>query len=214
MTEAARFQRGDRVVHPRKPEWGEGEVRAVQAVAYQGQPAQRVTVQFANHGRAVINTAVAPLQSKNKNDLTSTQPDQQETEDPTMTTSSGWIESLERSVRGSEHELWQLPSSMTDPFTSLAERLTATVDSYRFSTEARPLIDWAVVQTGLDDPLSRYSRPELEQAFPGFARNRDQHLKALVRKIKQEGQADLLHQVKQQTRVPEGRRALEKAMQS
>ena len=53
---------------------------------------------------------------------------------------------------------------MVDPFSSATERLKATLDNFRFNAQARPLIDWAIAQTGLDDPLTLYTRQELEQA--------------------------------------------------
>ena len=211
MSEPTRFQRGDRVIHPRRPEWGDGVVREVASVTHQGQPAQRVTVQFANRGRTVINTAVAPLAVKD----TPTQGPQEETSMTTSSThrSGGWIESLEKAARGAQHELWELPEAMTDPFTSLEKRLQATLESYRFSTEPRQLIDWAVMQTGLNDPLSQYSRPELEDAFPGFARNRDQHLKALVKKLKDNAQTDALTRARHDKRTPQAaKQALDKLM--
>jgi hypothetical protein len=126
---------------------------------------------------------------------------------------SGWIESLERSVKGSQNALWDLPEAMTDPFATLESQLYATLDAYRFSTQPRQLIDWAVMQTGLNDPLSRYSRSELEQAFPGFARNRDEHLKKLVRQLKQNGQNPVLQRAREATRHAEAKKALDKAMQ-
>ncbi len=61
MTEQREFQRGDVVIHPRRPEWGRGVVKEASHITYQGDAAQRVAVQFANKGRVVINTAVAPL---------------------------------------------------------------------------------------------------------------------------------------------------------
>jgi hypothetical protein len=199
------------VVHPRKPEWGDGVVRDARHASHQGTAGQRVSVQFANQGRKVINTAVVPLQHKSEADPAG---DENETMSSSQTSQSGgWIEQLERSVRGSGNELWDLPDAMTDPFKSLKDQLHATLDAYRFSTEARPLIDWAVMQTGLNDPLSRYTRQELEQAFPGFARNRDQHLKQLVRQLKQAGQTQVLHEAKQTTRYAEAKKALDKAMQ-
>jgi hypothetical protein len=221
MTDSVTFQRGDRVVHPRKPEWGDGEVRAVQRITHQGQPAQRVTVQFANEGRKVINTAVAPLQAKDQATpaAATSASTSSGSKDSDMTTThssgstGGWIESLERSVKSNQNELWDLPEAMTDPFSSFARQLEATLESYRFSTEPRALIEWAVMQTGLNDPLSRYSRPELEEAFPGFARNRDKHLKDLVRRIKQAGETDVLHQARNKTRIAEAKKALDKAMQ-
>jgi hypothetical protein len=41
-------------------------------------------------------------------------------------------------------------------------------------------VDWAVAQTGLDDPLSRFSRQELEQHFSRYVTERDAHLGRLL----------------------------------
>jgi hypothetical protein len=214
MTQKPSFQPGDRVVHPRKPEWGDGIVRQIQAITHQGQVAQRVTVQFQNQGRKTINTGVAPLQFKDDWTPPAKDPAKEDDMSSAHTTQKeeGWLESLERKARGSQNALWELPEAMSDPFASFESQLKATLDSYRFSTEPRRLIEWAVTQTGLNDPLSQYSRPELEQAFPGFARNRDQHLKDLVRRIKQAGYADVLHKARHETRIPEAKRALDKVM--
>lgn len=95
----------------------------------------------------------------------------------------GWLAELDGSANKA-NELWALPDAMVDPFSSLGDRLRATLQTYKFSTEPRPLMDWAVIQTGLNDPLSKYTRHELEQAFPRFARDRDNHLKDLVRQLK------------------------------
>ena len=200
------FAPGDRVVHPARPEWGEGTVRQAQPINHQGTTAQRLVVEFTNRGRAVINTAVAPLtpreQATNMTRTTTGSP----------TSRRGWLDELEHATRNASHELWELPEAMTDPFASAKSRLEATLDSYRFSTEARSLIDWAVMQTGLEDPLSKYTRQELEQAFPRFARDRDQHLKALVFQLKRSGQAALLAEAQRNARNNAARNALNKAM--
>jgi hypothetical protein len=73
-----------------------------------------------------------------------------------------------------------LPESATDPFSSLEARIRATMDLYRFGRTGASLIDWAAMQTGLKDPMSRFARPELEQFFERFAGARDQHLKGLL----------------------------------
>ena len=95
----------------------------------------------------------------------------------------GWLAALDKSSANS-HELWDLPDQLTDPFASLGDRLKATLQTYKYSTEPRALMDWAVRQTGLNDPLSKYTRHELEQAFPRFARDRDHHLRDLVKQLK------------------------------
>ncbi|GAB4108418.1 MAG: hypothetical protein Kow00105_15410 [Phycisphaeraceae bacterium] len=196
-----RYQTGDVVTHPRRPEWGPGVVKSAQAIVHQGTAAQRLNVEFANHGRVVINTAVAPLAPKGSKATMSS----------SITADKGWLDQLERS-RNNSHELWDLPEALTDVFSSDLQRLMATLDTYKFSTEPRPLIDWAVMQTGLNDPLTKYTRHDLEQAFARFARNRDQHLKDLVRQLKRNGKHQVLVQAYQKCKVLAGKTALERAM--
>ncbi len=204
MTQTLSFQVGDHVVHPRRPEWGQGTVRQARTIQHNGVTAQRLAVDFANHGRTVINTAIATLQHKGK---------VQPAMSSSSTTNGGWLGQLERSATGKAptHELWDLPDALSDPFVSDAERLQATLDTYRFSTEPRSLFEWASAQTGLNDPLTRYTRQEMEQAFPRFARDRDQHLKQLVFQLKRSA-PDVLKQAQRQTRLPAAQSALAKAM--
>lgn len=216
MTTPIRFAQGDTVRHPKRPEWGLGTVRSIQAIAQpDGTRAQRLTVDFANQGRKNINTAIAPLirdgeakpvaPAKPKTRRNTPQPplpqpttakaaasvaaaNVSSTEGSGGTSGgssggSGWLDAMDPDGSKS-NELWDLPDELSDPFASLADRLKATLQTYRFSTEPRALMDWAVVQTGLNDPLSKYTRSELEQAFPRYVRDRDAHLKDLVRQLK------------------------------
>jgi len=200
------FQRGDAVTHPRRPEWGQGVVRQATTIQYQGQSAQRLAIDFAHQGRVVINTAVAPIAPKgNPPPMRSAN---------TTSSGSGWLDQLEKANTGSKHELWDLPSAMTDPFASLTQRITATLESFRYSAEPRSLIDWAIAQTDLHDPLSKYTRHELELAFPRFTRDRNSHLLDLVRQAKRRGERQLLDQMRSGTRLPAARIALDKAIKS
>ena len=174
-------------------------------VIHQGRSAQRLVVRFTHRGKVTLNTAIAPLVSKDAvDDMTS----------PTSTVASdqGWLGSLAGNTPGNGHELHQLPDAMTDPFVGIGGRLGATLDSYRFSTEPRCLLDWAIAQTGLEDPLTKYTRHELEEAFPRFARDRDKHLRELVRQIKIDGKVELLNRALQQNRLPAAGDALQRAM--
>jgi hypothetical protein len=101
---------------------------------------------------------------------------------------------------------------MTDPFQSLARRLEATVESFKFSTEARSLIDWAVAQTGLSDPLSKYTRHELELGFARFARDRELHLRDLVKQLRSQGKLAVADEVARTAKTATGRAALQKAI--
>lgn len=210
MAEQTRFKHGDVVVHTRRLEWGDGIVDRATVIHHQGRPAQRLEINFTHHGRVTINTAVAPLVPKGTPLAMSTTASS--TSPTTTTQTGGWLGALIE--KNDADVLVALPEAMTDPFAPLAVRLQATLDSYRFSTEPRSLIEWAVAQTALHDPLSKYTRHELEQAFPRFARDRDQLLVSLVRTIKKQLKTDLLNQALKNTRHGEARAALKKAIRA
>ena len=92
---------------------------------------------------------------------------------------TGWLDALENG--NPQRKLRQLPEDVNDPFATLEERLRRTAALYRFNANGGSLLDWACVQTGMDDPLTVFSRSELEEAFAGFARQRDDHLIKLAR---------------------------------
>lgn len=207
MGEISQFRPGDEVLHPKRPEWGDGIVAEATTIQHQGREAQRLVVRFAHRPRVTINTAVAPLMTKgdartmtNENVLQSA---------ASSDGRGGWLGALEQGADA--HELWHLGDALTDPFSSLRRRLEATLETYRFSTEPRSITAWAVAQTGLEDPLSKYSRQELEQAFPRYARDRDNHLFDLVRTIRREGDAGTLDEVRRSLRLPAAQKALARA---
>ena len=47
-------------------------------------------------------------------------------------------------------------------------------------------MEWAMSQTGMDDPLTRFNRTELEVFFKQFANDRDIHLCKLVKELRDE----------------------------
>lgn len=208
MPERHTFSAGDEVVHPRRPEWGSGVVRLAEAITHQGAPAQRLSVDFARRGRVIINTAVAELMLRGQASMTTTSTS-------TSGTEGGWLSALEQERQGRRngepYELWELPEAMKDPFSSIERRLLATLDSYRFSTEPRSLTEWAAAQTGLNDPLTKYTRQDLEQAFLRYARDRDAHLKELVLTLKRGNQQDAIKRARKH-KLPAARAALDKIM--
>ena len=193
MTE---FQSGDRLVHARRPEWGVGTVKSVKIVKTGEQPSQRLVIEFANHGRVTLNTAHAELRPANGQ--ASPAPRQ-----------SGWLDKLES--RSADDSLTAIPEAATDPFRSLAHRLEATLELYRFTDEGRSLIDWAVAQTQSSDPLSHQSRHELERAFSVFAQARDAHLRVLLLTIKRKGESQLIESARNHP-IPGARDAVQRAL--
>lgn len=202
------FAPGDVVIHPKRPQWGDGKVMTALNINHEGSPGQRLTVRFANQGQVVINTAIVPLVSKET--VTQMSP----TSSYSSHTGQGWLDGLSRDANG--HELFKLPDELTDPFATLENRFEATLRSYKLISDGRDpraLLDWAVVQTGLSDPLSKYSRPELEQAYPRFARDRDNHLASLVKQFKAKNLLSFVQQkTNQPTTVPAAKQAVQRAM--
>ncbi|MFK7789705.1 MAG: DUF3553 domain-containing protein [Phycisphaeraceae bacterium] len=213
------FQVGDKVAHPNKPEWGTGVVRDAQPASHNGIAAQRLRIDFANKRNTTLNTAIAPLVSGEQINKRNNPTPKGLGQDMSMSTnasnkpSAGWLDDLEGS-NGGKRELWDLPDGCDDAFSSDEQQLDACLDTFRYSTDPGPLFQWAVVQTGLDDPLTKYTRVELEQAFPRYTRDRDNRLFELVRLLKRNGQIEMLRRKAQQCPHRNGRQLLEKAIRS
>ena len=223
MAEIPQFAPGDTVVHATRPEWGDGVVDEAVKITHEGKAAQRLVVKFIHHGRVTLNTAIAPLLSKDAAFPMNTPKMSTEKKNPFSATAAahaaanaanardkGWLDMFEKK----ESELHKLPDALNAPFTSLSARLEATLDTYRFSTEARSLIEWAVAQTGLSDPMTKYTRHELEVGFERYARDRDLQLKDLVRQFKHEGRMADLEQIRRKLRLPAAVSALDRARNS
>lgn len=182
---SARYSFGDRVVHPGKPEWGVGTVTAAANSADGGKPCQRLTIRFERAGLKTLSTAYAGLRPATASDAA---PAQQPEGEPGGGT--GWLAQLEGS-RNIEERMAELPEATRDPFKTLQERLKITYDLYRFTRTGAPLLDWASIQTGLRDPLSKFNRHELELFFDRYAAARDAHVVTLLREIKKKDSAAL-----------------------
>ncbi len=175
-----RFEFGDRVRHTARPEWGVGSVVKTEDLPVKnGTSAQRVSVRFSGAGIKVMSTAHATLERVVEEAV-----GEQGGDDPGSLRiwdeieEADWLAPLVR--RKIDEAMSSLPSEATDPFRALRDRIAFTLGLYRFDRTSRPLIDWAVAQTGLTDPLSRFSRHELEQYFDRWAFVRDAHLGRLL----------------------------------
>jgi len=190
MPEERRFTRGDRVRHPGKPEWGAGRIESAHDQTSDGKLAQRLVVTFDNHGRVTLNTAFATLAPA---DELAARAD----------AGSGWLSQLEKQQTGATAgDLTALPEDACDPFRPLAARVKSTLELYRYDNGPRGLIDWAVAQTGLNDPLAEHSRHDLELAFDRFVRARDQHLRELLLTIRQKGERATLDRLAAELPAP------------
>ena len=166
----AAWKAGDRIAHASRPEWGAGLVLAAERVREQGKDFQRLTVRFDRAGTKTISTSIARVV-----------PAGQQVEPKPMATTTSEVSFQPEGGRAElVARLVTLPEPATDPFTSLASRLEATVGLYRFTGEGASLLDWAAAQTGLKDPLSSFSRHELEVEFKKFQTGLETHLRKLV----------------------------------
>jgi hypothetical protein len=159
---------GDKVRHAGKPEWGVGNVVTADGSLQDGSPCQRLTVRFERAGSKTLSTAFADIRSAEDFYMAP----ERVPEDPLLAAHD------EASIRDA---LIKVPEDATDPFVSLRRRVQMTLDLYRYGESPAGLLDWAARQTGMKDPLSRFSRHELEQIYQRFVANVDQHLRRLVK---------------------------------
>lgn len=161
------FAFGDRLIHAAKPEWGVGQVLTAQGVTHEGNACQRLQIRFERAGLKTISTGVADLRPASAAD---TPPEPSE--------------AAEIDLSDPQTAMSQLPESTRDPFAALECRLEATLKQYEYAPTGGSLLDWAAVQSGLADPLTRFSRHELESYFERFRHSLDQHLRELVRELR------------------------------
>ncbi|MFN0131389.1 MAG: DUF3553 domain-containing protein [Phycisphaerales bacterium] len=171
---------GELVVHGGKPEWGVGEVRSAQAATEDGRPCQRLVVRFERAGIKTLTTAYADLR---------TPQDAMPARDEIAKSDSPLTQELGKPDLAAM--IATLPEDATDPFKPKRLRLQSTLKLYRFTAAGASLLDWAAAQTGLSDPLTRFSRHELEQLFDRFRANLDGHLRQLVLELRREDAATL-----------------------
>lgn len=169
------WQVGDRLVHTARPEWGTGQVTSATAYRHEGEDCQRLTIRFDRAGTKALSTAFADLAPAGAaSHSAAPSPASVRQASPTL--------SRDQLLR----KLTDVPEPASDPFRSLQNRLEATTNLYRFEPTGKALLDWAAAQTGLSDPLSVFSRTDLEQAFERFRAVRDTHLRSLVHQARKE----------------------------
>ena len=191
---------GDRVRLATKPEWGVGMVSRAEPSRVKGELEWAVTIRFPNAGIKTLNTVAAMLE---RIEDTTDEGAGEAAQAIAAADRVGDDELLGPAAKKRVEELMLgLPESCSDPFRSISARIEESLTLYRFNTSGRGLIDWAVAQTGLDDPLSRFSRHELEQHFTKWAGERDRHIARLVYDARGKGESvdHLLANVSEQIR--------------
>ncbi len=196
-------------------------VTAAQGSTQDGRPCQSLTIRFDRAGVKTISTAFAKLVAAGDAPIYVTAPAAEPparsgaggatTREPAHaraaalaaeTGSAGAGGGLEPLVTPDPRVVMtRLPEAATDPFATPAMRLKATLDLYRFTPTGSSLLDWAAIQSGLADPMSRFNRHELERFFEAFAVVRDGHLKKLVQEMKKADPAGLAQALAQAPQV-------------
>ncbi|MEZ6242117.1 MAG: DUF3553 domain-containing protein [Phycisphaerales bacterium] len=161
-----RFEAGDRIVHEGRPEWGIGHVSRAAPELHEGRPCQRLTVRFERAGVKTLSTALAHLHHAQA------EPAHNGDDAPSLVGANP------------EEVMTRLPDRARDPFSTPLTRLGATLDLYRFGRDGGALLDWAASQSGLADPLTRFSRHDLEVLYDRFRRRLDEHLSQLITEVK------------------------------
>ncbi len=184
------FSFGDRIRNEGCPEWGVGTISRVQNLTHEGEPCQRLSARFERAGLKTILTAIVQIVPAEALPVPAAGSDA-ENPQSNVAQINGNAQASEAHLEGRElKEIFGvLPEATRDPFSSLAERLAATLAIYRYEPTGGSLLDWASVQARMADPLSRYSRTELEQEFQRFAYERDTHLKKLVHETRRSNDA-------------------------
>ncbi|MCG3126561.1 MAG: hypothetical protein CHACPFDD_01408 [Phycisphaerae bacterium] len=144
-----------------KPEWGRGTVLRVQTTHAGGHPQHRVSIQFAVGHRQLL---IPPGSICEPADEPERAP--------------GWIDAV--ACATVDDRLRRLPLDATQVLGTLAQRLAALAPHFCVSDDERSLLRWARAQTGVGDPLSRWTRDELQAALAQFERHRDGYVRELI----------------------------------
>jgi hypothetical protein len=197
------WKTGDRVIHAGRPEWGVGEVRGAESTMQEGRKCQRLTIRFEREGVKTLSTAYAELRPGDDSIALREVADAQRRDGD----GAGWLNQAE--AENPLERMTTLPDVATDPFRTKRARLEATLGLYRFSGGASSLLDWAAMQSGMKDPLSKFSRHELEQYFERFKQALEGHLRKLVFELKKEDPGGLAELAAAAT--PQAKAALRRA---
>ncbi len=175
------FEFGEHVRHPRRPEWGVGSISRAESIVVDGTPAQRLSIRFPGAGIKTLVTAHVELERVDRQpagEVDDVAP-AHAVRDWAKMTDDEWLGSV--ASRKVQEAMIALPESVRDPFVGPQERLDRALRLYRFDQSGRGLVDWAIAQSGMDDPLSRFNRHELEQYFERWATERDNWLVRILR---------------------------------
>ncbi|GDY06103.1 hypothetical protein LBMAG51_08900 [Phycisphaerae bacterium] len=180
----ATYKKGDRVRHPSRPEWGIGVVSKIEVVTRGESTDLRVWVRFPSIGEKTLLASAAALEILDDQSFSSAVHSRPSVTDFDVAKGGGWLGSI--SKQSANDLMTTLPGEATDPFAHPKRRLEVTIKLYRFDGSPARLVEWSIAQSGLDDPMSRFNRQELEQLYKKWLFNLDAHLLKLLGEFRRE----------------------------
>ncbi len=183
--QATSYKIGQRVRHCKRLEWGTGSIIKIEVITRDGRPDRRIWIRFPNVGEKTVLASMAELEHVEEearlgaggHETTPSLADLHAQSD------GGWLGQI--SKQKPEHIMIALPDAATDPFLPLRRRLQNVAALYRFDSGPR-LVEWAVAQSGLNDPLSHFNRHELENLYQRWRFALDAQLGRLLQEARRE----------------------------
>lgn len=178
------FKKGDRVRHPSRPEWGTGTISRIESLSRGGTPDMRLWVRFPTTGEKALLASAAALELVDSPAAEQLVGDRPTVHQLDMANGGGWLADV--SKRKIDDVMVAVSDDAINPFASPQRRLADLLALYRFDGSPARLVEWAVAQSGLDDPMSRFNRQELEQFHKRWLLNVDAQLLKLLTELKRD----------------------------
>lgn len=159
---------GREVQNAAKLDWGVGKVLRVQRIQTGGGPAHRVTVHF-KVGTRTVQVPPARLIDPEA--------------EPTR--KKGWLDTIGGSTL--DDTLRRVPEDVARFLGSPEQRFTVLLPLFAVDPEdGKALAEWARRQTRVADPLTQWSRDELDAAFGDYCVDRDSTLRNVTALVRQQ----------------------------
>mgnify|MGYP000229958761 CR=1 FL=1 len=158
---------GRKVMNAGRTDWGVGVVeQVVRAGGPEDAPVYRVTVQFSGARRTLLSPPARLIEPRAEEER-----------------QAGWLDTL--AGRTVDDRLKRVPESLLRVLGTPRQKLDALLPLYEYDEEPKTLARWARTQTGVGDPLSKWSRDELTVAWAAFCADRDAALRAAAAMLRQ-----------------------------
>jgi hypothetical protein len=180
------FKKGDKVRHRRSPEWGTGVISRTEMLNREGGMDMRLWVRFPSVGEKVLLASIAPLDHVTDGGAAEALDfhSRPSVAEAAQSTGGGWLAEISKSKP--EDVMTAVPLEATDPFVPAPRRLANALALYRFDGSGVKLIEWAVAQSGLDDPMTRYNRQELEAQWKRWLFNLDNAVLKILQELRRD----------------------------